>query len=188
MNEETSAACHRGRKLEGRMRHADGGGYKGRPADEATGRTPGGRVAPRFGHRRQQGGGCGTGRLYGTRGANPGPGRAAGSGRARFDDAGLDDHLMMGKGLPVVIVSHFGRTVRPLRLLWTAAAQRHAGVPAGRNRPARRSGRPPLRVRPSRVRELPGGVFHCPACRSEVLAIGAQAIDTRRKGPRGSAT
>src|SRR5919107_3555314 len=89
----------------------------------------------------QQGGGCGTGRPYGTRGANPGPGRAAGSGRARFDDAGLDDHLMMGKGLPVVIVSHFGRTVRPLRLLWTAAAQRHAGVPAGRNRPARRGER-----------------------------------------------
>jgi len=32
------------------------------------------------------------------------------------------------------------------------------------------------------MRELPGGVFHCPACRSEVLPIGAQAIDTRRKG------
>jgi ribosomal protein L37AE/L43A len=31
------------------------------------------------------------------------------------------------------------------------------------------------------MRELPGGVFHCPACRSEVLPIGARAIDTRRK-------
>ena len=28
------------------------------------------------------------------------------------------------------------------------------------------------------MRELPGGVFHCPACRSEVLPIGAQATDT----------
>ena len=28
------------------------------------------------------------------------------------------------------------------------------------------------------MRELPGGLFHCPACRSEVLPIGAQAIDT----------
>ena len=34
------------------------------------------------------------------------------------------------------------------------------------------------------MRELPGGVFHCPACRSEVLPIRAQAIDTRRKGHR----
>ena len=32
------------------------------------------------------------------------------------------------------------------------------------------------------MRELPGGVFHCPACRSEVVPIGAQAIDTRRRG------
>ena len=38
------------------------------------------------------------------------------------------------------------------------------------------------------MRELPGGVFHCPACRSEVLSIGAQAIDTRRKRHRWSAT
>ena len=38
------------------------------------------------------------------------------------------------------------------------------------------------------MRELLGGVFHCPACRSEVLSIGAQAIDTRRKGRRWSAT
>jgi hypothetical protein len=36
--------------------------------------------------------------------------------------------------------------------------------------------------------ELPGGVFHCPACRSEVLPIGAQAIDTRGKSHRWSAT
>jgi ribosomal protein L37AE/L43A len=28
------------------------------------------------------------------------------------------------------------------------------------------------------MRELPGGLFHCPACRSEVLPIGTQAIDT----------
>ena len=32
------------------------------------------------------------------------------------------------------------------------------------------------------MRELPGGVFHCPACRSEVVPIGAQAIDTPRRG------
>ena len=32
------------------------------------------------------------------------------------------------------------------------------------------------------MRELPGGVFHCPACRSEVMPIGAQAIDARRRG------
>jgi hypothetical protein len=32
------------------------------------------------------------------------------------------------------------------------------------------------------MRELPGGVFHCPACRSEVLPTGARAIDTRRRG------
>ena len=38
------------------------------------------------------------------------------------------------------------------------------------------------------MRELPDGVFHCPACRSEVLPIGAEAIDTRRKGHRWSAT
>src|SRR5215203_7364256 len=31
------------------------------------------------------------------------------------------------------------------------------------------------------MRELPGGVFHCPACRSEVLPIRAQAIDRRTK-------
>jgi len=27
------------------------------------------------------------------------------------------------------------------------------------------------------MRELPGGLFHCPACRSEVVAIRAEAID-----------
>ena len=32
------------------------------------------------------------------------------------------------------------------------------------------------------MRELPGGVFHCPACRSEVMPIGAQAIDTPSRG------
>ena len=32
------------------------------------------------------------------------------------------------------------------------------------------------------MRELPGGVFHCPACRSEVMPIGAQAIVARRRG------
>ena len=34
------------------------------------------------------------------------------------------------------------------------------------------------------MRELPGGVFHCPACRSEVLPIGARAIGIRRRGKR----
>jgi hypothetical protein len=38
------------------------------------------------------------------------------------------------------------------------------------------------------MRRLPDGLFHCPACRSEVLYIGAQAIDTRRKRHRRSAT
>jgi ribosomal protein L37AE/L43A len=31
------------------------------------------------------------------------------------------------------------------------------------------------------LRRLPDGVFHCPACGSEVLPIGARAPDTRRK-------
>jgi hypothetical protein len=31
------------------------------------------------------------------------------------------------------------------------------------------------------MRELPGGVFHCPTCRSEVVPIGAQAIDAQRR-------
>ena len=31
------------------------------------------------------------------------------------------------------------------------------------------------------MRELPGEVFHCPACRAEVLPIEAQTIDTRRR-------
>ena len=38
------------------------------------------------------------------------------------------------------------------------------------------------------MRRLPDGVFHCPACGSEVLPIGARAADTRRKGHRWSAT
>jgi hypothetical protein len=28
---------------------------------------------------------------------------------------------------------------------------------------------------------LPDGVYHCPACRSEVMPIGTQAIDTRSR-------
>jgi len=38
------------------------------------------------------------------------------------------------------------------------------------------------------MRRLPDGVYHCPACGSEVLPIGARAIDTRRKDHRWSAT
>lgn len=38
------------------------------------------------------------------------------------------------------------------------------------------------------MRELPGGVFHCPACRSEVLPMGAQATVARREDHRWSAT
>ena len=57
------------------------------------------RGPPTWTPRRQQGGGAGTARSYGTRGANPNPGRAADSDRARLDDAGLGDHLMMGKEL-----------------------------------------------------------------------------------------
>ena len=34
------------------------------------------------------------------------------------------------------------------------------------------------------MRELPDGVFHCPACGSEVLPIGARATDTRRRDHR----
>jgi hypothetical protein len=37
------------------------------------------------------------------------------------------------------------------------------------------------------MRRLPDGVFHCPACRSEVSPIGARAADTR-KDHRWSAT
>lgn len=32
------------------------------------------------------------------------------------------------------------------------------------------------------MRRLPDGVFHCPACGSEVLPIGAQSIDAPGKG------
>ena len=38
------------------------------------------------------------------------------------------------------------------------------------------------------MRELPGGVFHCPACGSEVLPVEARTIDTRRRADRWSAT
>ena len=38
------------------------------------------------------------------------------------------------------------------------------------------------------MRALPDGVFHCPACGSEVLPVGAQATDAPRKGRRWSAT
>ena len=38
------------------------------------------------------------------------------------------------------------------------------------------------------MRRLPDGVYHCPACGSEVLPIGARAADTRRKDHRWSAT
>ena len=38
------------------------------------------------------------------------------------------------------------------------------------------------------MRRLPDGVFHCPACGSEVLPIGARVADTRRKDHRWSAT
>ena len=34
------------------------------------------------------------------------------------------------------------------------------------------------------MRSLPDGIFHCPACGSEVLPIGAQDIDAPRKGRR----
>ena len=37
------------------------------------------------------------------------------------------------------------------------------------------------------MRRLPDGVYHCPACGSEVLPIGARAADTRRKDHRWSA-
>lgn len=32
------------------------------------------------------------------------------------------------------------------------------------------------------MRELPDGVFHCPACRAEVLPFEARAVDARREG------
>ena len=38
------------------------------------------------------------------------------------------------------------------------------------------------------MRRLPDGVFHRPACRSEVLPIGPIVPDTQRKGDRRSAT
>src|SRR5919202_2457515 len=82
--------------------------------------------------------GCGTGRPYGTRGASPGPGRAAGSDRARLDDAGLGDHLMMGKELekprPVGAKIPFlhARTVAPL----LAPSTRRDGYPGWLNHPA----------------------------------------------------
>ena len=34
------------------------------------------------------------------------------------------------------------------------------------------------------MRSLPDGTFHCPACGSEVLPIGAQDADAPRKGRR----
>jgi ribosomal protein L37AE/L43A len=44
------------------------------------------------------------------------------------------------------------------------------------------SGSHPCECGHPEMRELPGGVFHCPACRSEVVPVEAQAIDTRRRG------
>jgi hypothetical protein len=38
------------------------------------------------------------------------------------------------------------------------------------------------------MRELPDGVSHCPACRSEVLPIEARGVGVRRKGRRWLAT
>jgi ribosomal protein L37AE/L43A len=38
------------------------------------------------------------------------------------------------------------------------------------------------------MRRLPDGVYHCPACGSEVLPLRARAADTRRKDHRWSAT
>jgi ribosomal protein L37AE/L43A len=38
------------------------------------------------------------------------------------------------------------------------------------------------------MRKLPDGVFHCPACRSEVLPIKAGVVDARRRGQQWSAT
>src|SRR3712207_6803708 len=75
---------------------------------------------PELGRRRQQGGDCGTGRPYGTRGASPSPGCAAGSDRARLDAAGLGDYLMLGKErekpgpVGAKIPFRHARTVAPL--------------------------------------------------------------------------
>ena len=38
------------------------------------------------------------------------------------------------------------------------------------------------------MRELPDSVFHCPACRSEVLSIKVRAVGARRKGSQWFAT
>ncbi len=38
------------------------------------------------------------------------------------------------------------------------------------------------------MRRLPDGVFHCPACGSEVLPIGTRATDAPQEGRRWSAT
>lgn len=38
------------------------------------------------------------------------------------------------------------------------------------------------------MRRLPDGVFHCPACRSEILPVEARATDAPRKDGRWSAT
>ncbi len=38
------------------------------------------------------------------------------------------------------------------------------------------------------MRRLPDGVFHCPACGSEVLPVGARPTDAPRKSRRWSAT
>jgi ribosomal protein L37AE/L43A len=38
------------------------------------------------------------------------------------------------------------------------------------------------------MRKLPDGVFHCPACRIEVLPIEVRVVDARRKGHRWLAT
>src|SRR3712207_1606031 len=44
------------------------------------------------------------------------------------------------------------------------------------------SGSHPCECGHPEMRELPGGVFHCPTCRSEVVPIGAQAPDAQRRG------
>jgi ribosomal protein L37AE/L43A len=57
-----------------------------------------------------------------------------------------------------------------------------AGIPDALGAHACECGHPEMRRLP------PDGVYHCPACGSEVLPVGAGTADTPRKGRRWSTT
>jgi hypothetical protein len=114
-----------------------------------------------------------------------GDGPATGKGE-RYDGSIRHGVQTKPPRLPVLRIGRaplFWTRLRPLRLLRVAAARLHAGDPAGRNRPARRPGHPPMRLRAPRDAEaarrgvsLPGVPLGGPALRGS----------SRRRTKKGS--